>query len=78
MADAWGERNRANPADAAAAINYVQALRANGQRAQAVLEQASIHSPGNKEDGSPDGSTISIHVGGSRSGGYVLVLHPGA
>jgi Flp pilus assembly protein TadD len=49
MADTWGERNRANPADATAAINYAQALRANGQRAQAVavLEQASIHNAGN-------------------------------
>ena len=51
VADAWGERNRANPSDPTAAINYAQALRANGQRAQAVavLEQASIHNPGNMD-----------------------------
>src|SRR5690349_17389961 len=34
--DAWGERHRANPADPDAAINYAQALRGYGQRAQAV------------------------------------------
>jgi Flp pilus assembly protein TadD len=46
-AEAWGERYRANPGDAEAAINYAQWLRANGQRAQAVavLEQASIRNP---------------------------------
>ena len=46
-ADAWGERYRANPNDPEAAINYAQALRGNGQRAQAVavLEQASLHNP---------------------------------
>src|SRR6266480_2060625 len=46
-ADAWGERYRANPRDPEAAINYAQALRGNGQRAQAVavLEQASLHNP---------------------------------
>ena len=46
-ADAWGERYRANPKDAEAAINYAQALRGNGQRSQAVavLEQASIQNP---------------------------------
>src|SRR5262245_48682625 len=39
----WGERYRANPRDPVVAINYAQALRAIGQRAQAaaVLEQAS-------------------------------------
>src|SRR5690349_9277803 len=43
LAEAWGERSRANPNDPAAAMNYAQALRANGQRAQAValLEQVS-------------------------------------
>src|SRR5262245_2718470 len=43
--ETWGERYRANPKDPEAAINYAQALRANGQRSQAVagLEQASIH-----------------------------------
>src|SRR5438067_13587748 len=42
--DAAGERYRANPRDADAAIRYARALRAIGQRAQAsaVLEQASI------------------------------------
>jgi Flp pilus assembly protein TadD len=46
-ADAWGERYRANPTDPDAAMNYAQALRGNGQRAQAaaVLEQASLHNP---------------------------------
>jgi Flp pilus assembly protein TadD len=48
---AWGERNRANPSDPVAAMNYAQALRANGQRAQAValLEQTSIKNPANTE-----------------------------
>jgi Flp pilus assembly protein TadD len=46
----FGERYRANPKDADAAIAYGQALRANGQRAQAaaVLEQATMANPGNK------------------------------
>src|ERR1700738_4785469 len=46
-AEGWGERYRANPADPETAINYAQALRANGQRSQAVavLEQAAIHNP---------------------------------
>ncbi len=49
--DVYGERYRANPKDAAAALAYGQALRANGQRAQAaaVLEQATIANPGNKQ-----------------------------
>ncbi|MGY4448084.1 Flp pilus assembly protein TadD [Bradyrhizobium sp. i1.3.1] len=48
--DVYGERYRANPKDADAALGYGQALRANGQRAQAaaVLEQATIANPGNK------------------------------
>jgi Flp pilus assembly protein TadD len=48
--DVDGERYRANPRDADAALAYGQALRANGQRSQAVavLEQASIAHPGNK------------------------------
>jgi Flp pilus assembly protein TadD len=48
-ADEWATRYRANPTDATAAINYAQALRALGQRAQAVsvLEQATIHHPHN-------------------------------
>jgi Flp pilus assembly protein TadD len=48
--DAWGERYRANPRDADAALKYGQALRANGQHAQAVavLEAASLANPGNK------------------------------
>ena len=48
--DAYGERYRANPKDAEAALAYGQALRASGQRAQAaaVLEQATIAHPGNK------------------------------
>ncbi len=48
--DVLGDRYRANPKDADAALAYGQALRANGQRAQAaaVLEQATIAHPGNK------------------------------
>jgi Flp pilus assembly protein TadD len=48
--DVAGERYRANPKDADAALAYGQALRATGQRAQAaaVLEQATIAHPGNK------------------------------
>jgi Flp pilus assembly protein TadD len=47
----WGERYRANPKDAAAAINYANGLRATGQRQQAaaVLEQATIQNPNNSE-----------------------------
>ena len=47
--DAIGARHRANPRDTNAAIQYAQALRAAGQRAQAVavLEQAAIHHPRN-------------------------------
>jgi Flp pilus assembly protein TadD len=50
-AEAYGERYRANPKDAEAALGYGQALRATGQRAQAaaVLEQASLAHPGNKQ-----------------------------
>src|ERR1700736_4659515 len=49
-ADVYGERYRANPKDADAALAYGQALRATGQRAQAVavLEQATIAHAGNK------------------------------
>lgn len=48
--DVYGERYRANPKDADAALRYGQALRATGQRAQssAVLEQATLSNPGNK------------------------------
>src|SRR5882724_12064058 len=48
--EVYGERYRANPKDAAAALGYGQALRATGQRAQAaaVLEQATIAHSGNK------------------------------
>lgn len=46
----YGERFRANPKDADAALRYGLALRAIGQRAQAVavLERAAILNPGNK------------------------------
>lgn len=49
-AEIYGERYRANPRDANAALAYGQALRANGQREQAaaLLEQATIANPGNK------------------------------
>jgi Flp pilus assembly protein TadD len=45
----WGERYKANPGDAEAAMAYARALRATGQRAQAVavLQQASIRNPRN-------------------------------
>jgi Flp pilus assembly protein TadD len=45
-----GERYRGNPKDADAALRYGQALRATGQRSQAVavLEQACIAHAGNK------------------------------
>jgi len=48
--DAYGERYRANPKDADAALSYGQALRATGQRTQAVavLEQATLAHPSNK------------------------------
>src|SRR3954467_1225406 len=48
--EVYGERYRANPKDADAALAYGQALRSTGQRAQAaaVLEQATIANPGNK------------------------------
>lgn len=48
--DALGEHYRANPKDVDGALRYGQALRANGQRQQAVavLEQATIAHPGNK------------------------------
>jgi Flp pilus assembly protein TadD len=49
-AETYGERYRANPKDADVALRYGQALRATGQRTQAVavLEQATIAHPGNK------------------------------
>jgi Flp pilus assembly protein TadD len=48
--EVYGDRYRANPKDADAALAYGQALRTSGQRAQAaaVLEQATIAHPGNK------------------------------
>lgn len=51
VGEAWGERYRANPKDAQAAIHYAQALRATEQRDQAVavLERASIENPYDKE-----------------------------
>src|SRR3954452_2698639 len=48
--EVYGERYRANPKDADAALRYGQALRATGQRSQAVavLEQATIAHTNNK------------------------------
>jgi Flp pilus assembly protein TadD len=48
--DLYQERYRANPKDADAAVKYGKALRATGQRSQAVavLEQASIANPGHR------------------------------
>jgi Flp pilus assembly protein TadD len=50
-AEVYGQRYKANPRDAEAAIRYAQALRGIGQRTQAVavLEQASLHNGGNME-----------------------------
>ncbi|MEJ2433746.1 MAG: tetratricopeptide repeat protein [Pseudolabrys sp.] len=47
----WGPRYRANPSDPRAAIAYARALRAVGQRAQAVavLQQATMRNPKNME-----------------------------
>ena len=51
VAEVYGERYRANPKDAEAALRYGTALRSTGQRSQAVavLEQASLAHPGNKQ-----------------------------
>src|SRR4051795_10769871 len=48
--EVYGERYRANPKDADAALAYGQSLRATGQygQAAAVLEQATIAHPSNK------------------------------
>jgi Flp pilus assembly protein TadD len=48
--DSTRERFRANPKDADLALQYARALRANGQKAQAVavLEKATLDQPGNK------------------------------
>jgi len=48
--ESYHERFRANPKDADAALQYAKALRATGQRAQAVavLELATIAQPSNK------------------------------
>ena len=45
--DYWGQRYRENAGDSQAAINFAKALRATGERAQAVavLEQASMRNP---------------------------------
>src|ERR1700754_1961553 len=58
--EVYGERYRANPKDAEAALAYGQALRASGQRAQAaaVLEQATIAHPGNKAMLAPHGRVL--------------------
>ncbi len=48
--EAYGQQYRANPSDVGVALRYAQALRALGQRAQAVavLERASMLNPHNK------------------------------
>ena len=53
--EVYGERYRANPRDANAALAYGEALRATGQRAQAcaVLEQATIAHSGNRRCSAP-------------------------
>src|SRR5271167_1357513 len=47
---AYGEKYRQNPSDLDTALHYSQALRATGQRAQAVaiLEQLAMQNPNNK------------------------------
>jgi Flp pilus assembly protein TadD len=49
-AEAYSEKYRADPANVGVALRYAQALRATGQRAQAVaiLEQVSMRNPTNK------------------------------
>jgi len=49
--ESYRVRYRANPKDPAIALQYGKALRATGERSQAVavLEQAAIANPGNKE-----------------------------
>jgi Flp pilus assembly protein TadD len=48
--EAYGQKYRDKPTDVEVALRYAQALRATGQRAQAVaiLEQTSIRNPSNK------------------------------
>jgi Flp pilus assembly protein TadD len=48
--ETYRDRYRANPKDSDVALQYARALRASGERSQAVavLEQASIANPGNK------------------------------
>jgi Flp pilus assembly protein TadD len=48
--DVYGDKYRANPTNVDAGLRYAQALRATGQRAQAVavLERISIQNPRNK------------------------------
>ncbi len=48
--DTYRERFRANPKDVDAALQYAKALRATGQKSQAVavLEKATMDQPGNK------------------------------
>jgi Flp pilus assembly protein TadD len=48
--EAYGQKYRDNPSDLNVALHYAQALRATGQRAQAVavLEQLAMKNPGNK------------------------------
>jgi Flp pilus assembly protein TadD len=50
-AQVWGERYNRNQKDPEAGIRYAQALRAIGQRAQAVavLEQSSLNNPNNPD-----------------------------
>src|SRR5271154_1642055 len=49
-AEAYGEQYRADPTSVGVALRYAEALRATGQRAQAVavLERCSIQNPHNK------------------------------
>ena len=60
QSDIWGPRFEANPADPMAAISYAQALRALDQRPQAVavLQQAAIRNPNNREVLAAYGKTL--------------------
>ena len=71
--EAWAVRFQANPADAAAALRYAAALRANDQRAQAVavLQQANIRNPRSLELLAAYGKALA-EIGRFKEAGEVL------
>ena len=73
QSDIWGPRFEANPADPMAAISYAQALRALDQRPQAVavLQQAAIRNPNNREVLAAYGKTLA-DVGRYKEASQVL------